>query len=52
MQLVLEPNGRDRQYYRIVLENDNPPERSALDDSYYIYQNGKEPEAYEDCYNP
>ena len=52
VQLVLEPNGRDRQYYRIVLENDNPPERSALDDSYYIYQNGKEPEAYEDCYNP
>lgn len=51
VQLVLEPNGRDRQYYRIELENDSPPDRSALDDSYCIYQNGKEPERYEDCYS-
>lgn len=49
LQLILEPEGEFVQYFRIELENQETPRKSMLDDSYYIYVDGKMPEAYEDC---
>lgn len=50
VQLILEPNGQSVQYYRIVLENQEIPVKSMLDDCYTIYNNGEDPESFEDCY--
>lgn len=51
VQLVLEPNDSQIQYYRIELENKGfIPNKSVLDDNYYIYTGSEEPEQFEDCY--
>lgn len=51
VQLMLEPNESSVQYYRIELENEGfIPNRSVLDDKYYIYTNEDEPREFEDCY--
>lgn len=51
VQLVLEPNDSPTQYYRIELDNEEfVPNKSELDDHYYIYTSNKEPEEFEDCY--
>lgn len=51
VQLILEPNDEQVQYYRIELENEGfLPQKSVLDDNYCIYTGGEEPEKFEDCY--
>lgn len=50
LQLVLEPNGKERQYYRLELEQDYTSIKSEIDSDYFIYKNGKNPEDFEDCY--
>ncbi len=51
VQLVLEPNDSSTQYYRIELKNEGfMPNKSVLDDKYYIYTNEDEPQEFEDCY--